>query len=130
MASFKSMSLVDKQKDEQQPECYEICIENIEQQHFKHLIGKEGSRIKEIKLKFNYEVEIEIVEKRIYVSGSDQNNIIDCERLMNELLDEFLGKGFLSRNSVENHFKKIREKHSDNNKLTKKQKQPINSDCL
>ena len=125
-ASLENLSLVDKQidksNDKQHPECYEICIESIEEQYFGHLIGKHGLRIKEIKSKFNDEVEITIIGKRIYIRASNQTNAIDCERLMNKLVDEYKEKGFLKKDSVNSQFNKIRENPKNQKKKPKSQK--------
>lgn len=94
------------QIDKQEYENHKIYIENVPEQYLGRLIGKQGSRLKEIKSKFNDKVEIEITEKRITISGSNLTNVRDCERLINKLVDEIRVNGCLNKNSVENHFNK------------------------
>lgn len=93
----------DHQIDQQETENHKNCIGNINEQYFKHLIGKQGSRLKEIKSKFNDKVEIKIADKRINIRGSYLTNVLDCKKLINKLVDEIQVNGCLSKKSVDNH---------------------------
>ena len=105
MASFCDLSQADRQIVEKRPKYHKVCIENVPEHYIGHLIGREGSRLKEIKSKFNDEVKIRMGEITT-ISGSNLTNVRDCERLINKLMDEIRVHGCLSKNSVEDQLNK------------------------